>query len=93
MDMDDELVDVHTYFGLSYNNFKVLHRTIAQSLPIDMQYKLVAILEEIDNWCIYNGVECAPSYTLQARNERGRFIKDPIPHYNRGRTRVGRHDG
>lgn len=82
-------VDVHGYFGLSYDNFKVLHRTILQSLPAHMQHRLVAILEEIDGWCVENGVECAPAYTLQARDGQGRFIRDPIPHYNRGRTRVG----
>lgn len=88
----NEPLDVHTYFGLTYANYKVLHRTILQSLPEDLQYRLTAVLDEIDYWVDRNGIEVAPSYSIHARGKDGRFIKDPIPHYNRGRTRVGREE-
>lgn len=88
-ELPSDPMDVHTYFGLTYSNYLVLHRTILQSLPEDMQHRLTAVLAEVDHWCDRNGVEVAPRYSIHARDEAGRFIKDPVPHYFRGRTRVG----
>jgi len=39
---------VHSYFGLSYSNYQVITRSIAQSMPIDWQRRFVRCMEEID---------------------------------------------
>ncbi|MEU6543936.1 hypothetical protein [Streptomyces sp. NPDC046859] len=38
---------IHTWFGLSYCNYQVLHRTLMQSMPIEWQERMVACLEEL----------------------------------------------
>jgi hypothetical protein len=38
---------IHTWFGLSYCNYQVLHRTLMQSMPIAWQERMVACLEEL----------------------------------------------
>lgn len=38
---------VHEWFGLSYCNYQVIHRTLMQSMPLDWQRRMVACLEEL----------------------------------------------
>jgi hypothetical protein len=38
---------VHEWFGLSYCNYQVLHRTLMQSMPTAWQERMVACLEEL----------------------------------------------
>lgn len=38
---------IHTWFGLSYCNYQVLHRTLMQSMPAAWQERMVACLEEL----------------------------------------------
>lgn len=40
---------IHSFFGLSYASYLVLPRTILQSLPQEIQFKLVTVLKEIDD--------------------------------------------
>lgn len=78
-------MDVHTWFGLSYANFLVLPRIVLQSMPEDWQERFVALVEEAEHT-----FACpAPyAYRVSAVDEHGRFVKDPTPHYNRGRARL-----
>lgn len=39
---------VHGYFGLTYANYLVLHRTLLQSMPDEWQNRFVTLLEEYD---------------------------------------------
>ena len=39
---------IHTYFGLSYANFLVVHRAQLQSMPTEWQAKLVELLEDLN---------------------------------------------
>lgn len=82
------LQPIHDYFCLTYSNFIVLHRSILQSMPVKWQQRMVRLLNQADSAVDKAGVETAPSYSLQARDDRGRFIADPVPHYGRGRTRL-----
>lgn len=127
---------IHGYFGLTYANYLVLHRTLMQSMPGDWQDRMVACLEELDS--AFRHVKSAPGYKVDAAesvivkelsaSERNRagvvtcegdhddedgdhetcyytadrgdeldphqtvmvplLTGDPVPHYNRGRTRV-----
>lgn len=42
-------IDVHTYFGLTYSNYLILHRTILQSAPIEWQHKFTEVMGELED--------------------------------------------
>jgi len=51
---DDERNDrldgpIHLWFGLSYSNYLVLHRTMMQSMPVAWQERAVALFDELDS--------------------------------------------
>ncbi len=129
--VDDE--PIHYFFGLTYSNYLVLHRTLMQSMPADWQRRAVAVFEELhaafahvdqaENYIVEAAVECEYSdlndadmaelgvtrsdpgdddpdgevrYYDRHGNEHQPWERmlvprkggDPVPHYNRGRTRV-----
>jgi hypothetical protein len=45
----EEREAIHSWFGLSYCNYLVLHRTILQSMPDEWQERFVACLHELDD--------------------------------------------
>lgn len=55
---------IHGYFGLSYSTHKVIPRTLAQSMPIESQERLVACLRELDD--AFAHVEQPEGYIVQA---------------------------
>lgn len=59
--------DVHTYFGLSYSNYLVLHRTLLQSMPTEWQHRFVTMLDELDD--AFDHVEKADYYEVTAAVE------------------------
>jgi hypothetical protein len=77
---------VHLWFGLTYANYAVLHRTLLQSMPLEWQDRFVACLRELDE--SFGHLDIPGTFMVQAKDRDGRFIKDPVPHYNRGRTFV-----
>ena len=78
--------DIHEWFELSYCNYQVLHRSLLQSMPGGWQHRFVECLRELD--AAYSHLKMPMVYAVTPRGENGRFIKEPIPHYNRGRTYV-----
>ena len=78
--------DIHGWFNLTYANYLTLPRTLLQSMPREWQHRFVTCLEELD--AAFRHVEYADMYRVQAVDEGGRFAHDPIPHYERGRTRI-----
>lgn len=83
---DEHSEDVHQVFGLTYANYLVWHRTLMQSMPSDWQRRFKNLAEEY-NTAWWN--QPIPyGYTVNARNADGRFVRDPIPHYARGRTYI-----
>ena len=79
---------IHEYFCLSYDNFIVLHRSILQSMPVKWQRRMVRLLEQADKAVRDSEIKTASSYSLVAKDEHGHEISDPVPHYERGRTRL-----
>lgn len=125
---------IHQFFGLSYSNYLVLHRTLMQSMPADWQRRAVAVFNELHEAyqhiehpeafivtaakeCTYSDLSEADMRTLGVTlsdasdgdgedadlpdvfydrdgNEHEIYdpvlvpAADPVPHYNRGRTRV-----
>lgn len=77
---------IHTWFELTYANYLCLPRSVLQSMPVEWQRSFTALLREMS--ALYAGLDW-PSYRVSAVDQStGRFIQDPIPHYNRGRTHV-----
>lgn len=81
--------DIHTFFNLTYANYLTLPRSLLQSMPEAWQAQLVRLLDQLE--LAYRHLD-HPSYRVNAVNEDGRYIADPIPHYNRGRIHVPRAD-
>jgi hypothetical protein len=90
MDIDDP-EPIHAFFSLTYANYLVLHRSFLQSMPLEWQQQFVPLLEQLEQaaqgWAEREGVEL-PSFQVTAKAIGGRYIKDPVPHYNRGRTHL-----
>ncbi len=82
---------VHSWFGLTYANYLVLNRSLMQSMPDEWQHRMVQCLWEMFE--AFDGLPFPSGYRVSAVDVHGRFTKDLIPHYNRGRTRVERADG
>ncbi|MFE2469745.1 hypothetical protein [Streptomyces mirabilis] len=58
---------VHGWFGLSYTNYQVLHRTLMQSMPIEWQERMVACLEELQ--AAYDHVDLPEAFKVQAATD------------------------
>lgn len=71
---------IHLYFGLSYCSYLCMPRTLLQSMPVEWQRKFVGMLEEYE--AAFEHVEQPDCYSVRAVGP------NPIPHYQRGRTRV-----
>lgn len=75
---------IHGYFGLTYANYLVLHRSFLQSMPDEWQTQFVRMLRQLDD--AFQHVDKPDMFRVHATTWAGRYAKDPVPHYNRGRT-------
>jgi hypothetical protein len=69
------------WFNLTYSNYLVLPRAALQSMPDGWQEKFVALLDELRETADRSGLEFPDRYRVHAVNTRGRYVRDPIPHY------------
>lgn len=76
--------DVHGMFGLTYASYLVLPRSVLQSMPPEWQHEFSALVDQLTHQ--YSGYEM--DYTVYKRDGRGRFAKDPLGDYARGRRFV-----
>ncbi|MFD8263601.1 hypothetical protein ACFV19_32985 [Streptomyces griseoluteus] len=58
---------LHDYFGLSYCNYAVLHRTLMQSMPLDWQERMTACLHELTE--AYAHIEQPEIFEVKAATE------------------------
>lgn len=82
---DKRDVDVHLWFGLSYSSYLCVNRSLLQSMPDEWQQRFTKLMDEMTDY--FPNIR-EPRYTVYARDDQGRFISDPIPNYNRGRTLI-----
>lgn len=77
---------IHEWFSLSYAHYLTVPRSVLQSMPAEWQERFVACLRELDDT-----IDWRPQvgrYWVQLRDDRGRFVPDPLADYERGRRRV-----
>jgi hypothetical protein len=86
MDSLDDDEPIHTWFELSYANYLTVPRSALQSMPVEWQRKLAALLEELDHSIDWRPQE--GRYFVQLKNGQGRFMEDPLSDYERGRRRL-----
>ncbi len=72
---------MHYWFSLSYSSFLVVPRTIIQSMPVEWQERLLALINEANEATRGTEYEDNRSYSVQAR-EDGMFV-EMLPHYRR----------
>jgi hypothetical protein len=89
-----ETEEIHGWFELTYANYLVLNRSLLQSMPDSWQARFVGCLEELrDAYSHRDHVDAPLRYEVVVRSADGRYKGDPIPHYERGRTRVPTREG
>jgi hypothetical protein len=72
---------VHGAFGLTYASYLVWPRSIMEDMPLDWQERFVALADELNAaFCTY---EPPGGYTVTAKGEGGRIVKDPFREYRR----------
>ena len=84
--MADHHEPIHGWFGLTYASYLVLPRSLLQSAPVTWQRQFVKLLEDMRD--MYEHVEKPERFEVRTRDARGRFCKDPLADYNRGRRRI-----
>jgi hypothetical protein len=82
---EDEPEPIHLWFSLTYANYLVMPRSVLQSMPQEWQAKFCALLDEAHE--AFGHLDW-PHYAVNVREADGKFGRDQIPHYNRGRTRL-----
>lgn len=58
---------IHLWFGLTYSNYLVLHRTMMQSMPVEWQTRAVALFDELDQ--AFPDLDRAASYIVEPARE------------------------
>lgn len=78
--------NVHHWFGLSYAQYLTIPRSVLQSMPGEWQRTFAACLAELDRT-----IDWRPSegrYWVRLKDDRGRYVHDPLMDYERGRRRI-----
>lgn len=80
--MNDEPMDISTWFNLTYASYLVLPRLWLETMPIEWQYKFVALLNEIPETLDID--DEYPATYLVTCKRRGKFVKDIYRDYRHG---------
>jgi hypothetical protein len=82
---------IHQWFELTYAQYLTIPRSVLQSMPGEWQERFVKCLEELDE-----AIDWRPArgrYWVQLKDEKGRYLHDPLMDYDRGRRRVAVKEG
>jgi hypothetical protein len=83
----DTFEPIHNWFGLSYASYLVMPRVVLQSLPSKLQARIVNCLNEAND--LIDWMPEGKTYYVQLRDDRtGRYTKDNLCDYQRGRRRL-----
>lgn len=78
---------VDSWFGLSYSNYMVLHRSLLQSMSNKWQKKFIKLINELDNKCKSFINEFPDEYEVNAI-KNGQKIEDKFADYRRGNQNI-----
>lgn len=81
---------LHGWFNLTYASYLTIPRTVLQSMPDKIQGRLADVLAEMDAFVDTRNFSWPPEgavSVVQLRKD-GRFIKDELCDYERGRRRL-----
>ena len=88
INFNDEEDYIHNWFGLSYANYLVLPRSILQSMSTEWQKKFVDLLNELEDKIREEYLQDMPDYSVEAKDNKGKYIKDPYRYYWRNNNRI-----
>lgn len=77
---------IHLWFELSYAHYLTIPRSVLQSMPLEWQRRFATCLWQLDETMDWRPP--VGRYWVQLRDERGRYVKDPLADYERGRRRI-----
>lgn len=69
---------IWSWFGLSYCSYMVIPRAVLCSMPVEWQKKMVDLINQVPKTLDWPEDD---DYTVQLRDERGRFKTDPLANY------------
>jgi hypothetical protein len=75
---------IHDFFELSYAQYLALPRSVLQSMPQDWQYRLVKLLDELDDKYEWR----REGTFVNFRDSSGRWMPDELGDYDRGRLHL-----
>ena len=81
---------LHCWWELSYANYLTIPRTVMQSMPDHWQGQMARLLNELDDTIDWRPK--AGCYWVHLKDDNGRFVKDPLADYERGRRRIPHND-
>lgn len=82
----DDPEPIHGWFSLTYANYLVVPRSVLQSMPVEWQQQFCTLLDEMRE--LFGELPWPHSYLVTARRSDGLFVRDQIPNYDRGRTKL-----
>ena len=77
---------IHEWFELTYAQYLTIPRSVLRSMPGDWQEKFVMLMDQLDeevDWRPRDG-----RYWVALKDGRGRYVRDPLMNYERGRRRI-----
>ncbi len=76
-----------------YSLLPLQTRSVLQSLPPDVQHQLVQAIRAIGTHLSPAVIPVVGTYHVEVRDDdTGRFLKDPLRDYERGRRRITKDD-
>ena len=82
---------IHDWFELSYAQYLTVPRLVMQSMPVEWQSKMVALLCELDNTFDWRPKE--GRYWVRLKDSQGRYCNAPLGDYRRGSCEHLRREG
>jgi len=80
--LDDFDHPIHSWFELSYAQFLTVPRLVLESMPLEWQHQMAALLQEMDDTFDWRPKE--GRYWVRLKDAHGRFCDAPLNDYRHG---------
>lgn len=70
---------IHSWFGLTYASYLTLPRCLMEAMPGEWKARMALLLHEMDE--AFDRAPIEGEYAVNVRNEKGRFVYDPLREY------------